>query len=86
MEEYSQYDDMGGVPQQQSSLKGYKIVIGLMALVMIVMSALYYKQIQTLRGSSEELTVERDNIWPISIRLRWTSIIYAPRTIPYVNR
>lgn len=62
MEEYSQYDDMGGVPQQQSSLKGYKIVIGLMAVVMIVMSALYYKQIQTLRGSSEELTVERDNL------------------------
>ena len=62
MEEYSHYDDMGGVPQQQSSLKGYKVVIGLMALVMIVMSVLYYKQIQTLRGSSEELTVERDNL------------------------
>lgn len=63
MEEYTQYDDMGGMQQQHSSsLKGYKIVIGLMAIVMVVMSVLYYRQIQELRGSTEDLTVDRDNL------------------------
>lgn len=63
MEDYS-YDEMGGVHHHHhsSSTKGYTVVIALMAIVMIGMSVLYYKQIQTLRGSSEELTIERDNL------------------------
>lgn len=57
-DEINQYDEGGS----GNAVKGYKIIIAIMVVIMVVMSFLYFQQIKELRGSTEDLTIARDEL------------------------
>ncbi len=58
-QERDQYDEQGG---GNNALKGYKMVIVIMTVLLIAISFQYFRQVNILRGSEEALTEERDTL------------------------
>ena len=54
----NQYDDSGS----GNSLKGYKIVVIILTVIIAALSFQYYRQVNKLRGSEADLMVERDTL------------------------
>lgn len=48
--------------QTDKTLKGYKIIIIILAVVLAALTFFYFTQVRMLRGSEEELTVQRDTL------------------------
>lgn len=58
-EEEYEYDDYGGGSASGKSLKGYKVVVIVLAVILVAVSGLYFYQSHRLRA---DFTVERDTL------------------------
>ncbi|MFI3321712.1 MAG: hypothetical protein R3Y50_04230 [Rikenellaceae bacterium] len=61
-EEYNddyEYENEGG---SGSNVNGYRIVLGVLVVLLIVLGVQYFRQTSMLRASQEELSVERDTL------------------------
>ena len=60
IEDYDRYDDE--VAQPDNTIKGYRILIIVLIVLLGALGFQYYRQTNLLRGSEAELTVERDTL------------------------
>lgn len=53
---------MDEMNQTDNSLKGYRIAIIILAVILLALTFQYYRQVKILTGSEESLTIERDTL------------------------
>lgn len=59
-DEINQYEDGGG--SSDNTLKGYRIVMIIMAIVIAILAFQYYKQVNMLKDEKEFLAIEKDTL------------------------
>lgn len=57
--EFDDYQDSNASPQSNKSIKGYKVIILVLAVILVALSFLYYNQMSTIK---EEARIERDTL------------------------
>ncbi len=60
MEDFDRFEDEA--PQSDNAVKGYKILIIVLVVLLGALGYQYYRQTNILRGSEAELTIERDTL------------------------
>lgn len=48
--------------QLEKSIKGYKVVLAIMAVVLVALAFQYFRQVNMLKDSEQMLTVQRDTL------------------------
>jgi len=56
------YGDYGSQDPNNNSIKGLKIAIVILIVILIALGFQYFRQVQTLRGESADLIVEKDTL------------------------
>ncbi|MFI3314136.1 MAG: hypothetical protein R3Y04_00530 [Rikenellaceae bacterium] len=60
-EEFEDYE-YEDAPSGDNAIKGYRIMLGVLIVLLIALGIQYYRQTNMLRGSERELSIERDTL------------------------